>query len=78
MELNSAKIPVHFKNSLFGQGYHDHYKPNTTLTHIYINTNGRSFISRCNNYSTLADTIQTKGAIYFATLQGYVNFETDM
>ena len=33
---------------------------------------------RYNNYSTIDDTIQAKGAIYFATLQGYIIFETDL
>ena len=36
MELNSAKNPVYFKNSLlFGQDHHDLNKQNTTLTHMF-------------------------------------------
>ena len=67
MCLNS----VYFKSSLLvGQEL-----PTTTLSQKYILTNCRSFFSQFNKHSDITDAMQTKGAIYYATLQGYTIFK---
>ena len=79
MALKSVKNSVNFKSSLrFGQDPHDLNKPTITLTHIYMLTNYKFHISRLNNYSTITDAKQVKGAIHYKTLQGYIIFETDL
>ena len=77
MELRSAENPVKQRHFWLGSPlskltYHH------SETHIHIYKLYKFHESRYNNYSTINDTIQAKGAVYFATLQGYIIFETDL